>query len=199
VVGDSWTHKIARVCVIPLVGTAITPSHLTAVRLVTGLAACGAFAVGERSWDIWGGWLWLLSAFLDRADGELARVGNMMTEKGHKFDYFSDATVTSLFFAGVGFGLRDGMLGTWAIALGLAGAAGVAAAEILSERIDQAQKDTGEKAYPGIWGFDFDDVLYLFAPVVWLGWQMPLMAGAALGAPAFAVLTWFKWRAVKLR
>ena len=45
--------------------------------------------------------------------------------------------------------------------------------------------------------FDFDDVLYLFAPVVWLGWQMPLMAGAALGAPAFAVLTWFKWRTVR--
>ena len=198
-VGDSWTHKIARVCIIPLVGTAVTPSHLTAVRLVTGLAASGAFAVGERSWDIWGGWLWLLSAFLDRADGELARVGDMMTEKGHRFDYFSDATVTSLFFAGVGFGLRDGILGAWSIALGLAGAAGVAAAEILSERIDQAKKDTGEKAYPGIWGFDFDDVLYLLAPVVWLGWQMPLIAGAALGAPAFAVLTWFKWRAVKLR
>lgn len=196
-VGESWTHKIARVCILPLLGTSITPSHLTSLRLVTGLAACAAFAVGDRSWDIWGGWLWLLSAFLDRADGELARAGDMMTEKGHRFDYFCDATVTSLFFAGIGFGLRDGMLGGWAIVLGLAGAAGVAAAEILAERIDQAQKDSGEKAYSGIWGFDFDDVLYLFAPVVWLGWQMPLMAGAALGAPAFAVLTWFKWRTVR--
>jgi hypothetical protein len=63
--------------------------------------------------------------------------------------------VTSLFFAGVGLGLRDGMLGGWSIALRLASAAGVAAAEILIERIDQAQ---GEKAYHGIWSFDFDAI-----------------------------------------
>ena len=85
-------------------------------------------------------------------------VAPAVTERGHGFNYFSDATVTSLFFAGVGFGLRDRMLGGWSIALGLAGAAGVAAAEILSERIDQAQKDSGEKASPGIWGFDFDAI-----------------------------------------
>ena len=32
------------------------------------------------------------------------------------------------------------------------------------------------------WGFDFDDVLYLFAPIVWLGWQMPFVVGASVGA-----------------
>ncbi len=97
-VGDSWTHKIARVCILPLVDTRVTPNHLTTLRLVMGIAACAAFAVGARQWDIWGGWLWLFSTFLDRADGELARVTGKITPGGHKFDMITDTTVTSLFF-----------------------------------------------------------------------------------------------------
>jgi archaetidylinositol phosphate synthase len=196
-VGDSWTHKIARVCILPLVDTPVTPNHLTVLRLLTGLAACTCFAVGTDDWNWRGGWLWLLSAFLDRADGELARVGGKSSEWGHKFDYFCDVTVTALFFLGAGIGLRETFLGMWAIPCGIAGMAGVIAAEILAEKIDQMKKDTGEKAYPGFAGFDFDDVLYLFGPVVWLGWHLPIVAGAALGAPAFALLTW--WKLVRLR
>lgn len=193
-VGDSWTHKIARVCIRPLVGTPVTPNHITVLRLLTGVAACACFAVGERAWDIWGGWLWLFSAFLDRADGELARVSGQSSAWGHKLDYVSDVAVTVLFFVGAGIGLRGTWLGEWAILCGAAGALGVLAAEILAERIDRMKQDTGEKAYPGFAGFDFDDILYLFGPVVWLGWQMPLIVGASVGAPAFAVLTWVKWR-----
>ena len=191
-VGDSWTHKIARVCILPLVDTPVTPNHLTMLRLVTGIAACASFAVGERSWDIWGGWLWLFSAFLDRADGELARVSGKTSPWGHKFDYFSDVAVTSLFFVGAGIGLRDGSLGMWAVAAGISGGIGVFVAELLAERIDEQVKDKGEKAYPGFAGFDFDDILYLFAPIVWLGWQMPFVVGASVGAPIFALITWRK-------
>jgi phosphatidylglycerophosphate synthase len=193
-VGDSWTHKIARVCILPLVESPVTPNHLTTLRLLTGIAACTAFAVGDRDWDIWGGWLWLISAFLDRADGELARVSGKTSPGGHKYDMVCDVTVTSLFFLGAGIGLREGILGDWAILMGLMGAVGVFAAELFAEAIDRRQSDTGEKAYPGLWGFDFDDVLYLFAPVVWLGWQMPFVVGASVGAPAFALLTWWKLR-----
>jgi phosphatidylglycerophosphate synthase len=191
-VGDSWTHRIARVCILPLVNTPITPNHLTTVRLVSGIAACACFAVGERSWDIWGGWLWLFSAFLDRADGELARVSGKTSPWGHKYDMVCDVAVTSLFFLGAGIGLRHGFLGDWAILMGIMGALGVFAAEISAESIDQMNKDTGEKAYSGFAGFDFDDVLYLFAPVVWLEWQMPFVVGASVGAPAFALMTWYK-------
>ncbi len=205
-VGDSWTHKIARICILPLVNTPVTPNHLTAVRLITGLTACAAFAVGDRQWAIWGGWLWLVSAFLDRADGELARVSGKTSPGGHKFDMFCDVTVTSLFFLGAGIGARGTdlavwghepiALGDWPILFGILGSLGVFAAEILAEIIDRRQADTGEKAYPGIWGFDFDDVLYLFAFVVWLDWQVYFVLGAALGAPAFAVLTWVRLRAL---
>lgn len=193
-VGDSWTHKIARICILPLVNTPVTPNHLTIVRLISGIAACACFAVGAWDWDFWGGWLWLFSAFLDRADGELARVSGKTSAWGHKLDYFADVTVTALFFVGAGIGLRETWLGPWSVLCGALGGVGVIVAEILAEKIDRLKKDTGEKAYPGFAGFDFDDILYLFAPVVWLGWQMPMVVGATIGAPAFALLTWIKWR-----
>ena len=197
-VGDSWTHKIARVCIMPLVNTPVTPNHLTVLRLISGLAACAAFAIGTDQWNLWGGFFWLFSAFMDRADGELARVSGKTSEWGHKFDYFCDVTVTALFFLGIGIGLRESALGYWTIVMGIIASAGVIAAEILAEIIDQAQKDTGEKAYAGFAGFDFDDVLYLFAPVVWLGWHYPFLIGASVGAPAFAVLTLYKLKKSKI-
>ncbi len=191
-VGDSWTHKIARVCILPLVNTAVTPNHLTILRLITGLAACSAFAMGTQEWNLWGGILWLISAFLDRADGELARVSGKTSEWGHKFDYYCDVSVTALFFIGIGIGLRESFLGYWTIIMGLSASAGVVAAEIFAEIIDQAQKDIGEKAYSGFAGFDFDDVLYLFAPIVWLNWHFLFLIGASVGAPVFALVTWYK-------
>lgn len=196
-VGDSWTHKIARVCILPLVNTAVTPNHLTILRLITGIAACSAFALGTQQWNLWGGVLWIFSAFLDRADGELARITGKTSEWGHKFDYFSDVTVTALFFVGIGLGLRESALGHWTIIIGLCAATGVIAAEILAEIIDRAQKNTGEKAYAGFAGFDFDDVLYLFAPIVWLNWHLLFLIGASVGAPAFALLTWYRLQKIK--
>lgn len=198
-VGDSWTHKIARVCILPLVNSPVTPNHLTTLRLVTGVVACGLFAIGTSNWNIYAGCLWLLSAFLDRADGELARVSGKTSPWGHQYDYFSDVFVTALFFVGIGIGLRDSAiwginLGYWTIVLGVFASAGVICAEISAEYIDQAQKDTGEKAYPGFAGFDFDDVLYLFAPVVWLNLHLPFLLGASIGAPAFALLTWVRFK-----
>lgn len=191
-VGDSWTHKIARFLILPLVNSPVTPNHLTTLRLLTGIAACTAFAIGSNEWNLWGGILWIVSALLDRADGELARVSGKTSPGGHKYDYFCDVFVTALFFIGIGIGLRESSIGFWSILCGLSAAAGVIVAEILAEIIDQSQQDTGEKAYPGFAGFDFDDVLYLFAPVVWLNWHYPFLLGASVGAPVFALLTWYR-------
>jgi phosphatidylglycerophosphate synthase len=188
-VGDSWTHKIARICILPLINTPVTPNHLTSIRLITGITACTLFAIGDQEWNICGGWLWLLSTFLDRADGELARCSGKISSSGHKFDMIADITVTSLFFLGAGIGLRHTELGYIAIIAGILGSLGVFSAEYLAEIIDQMKKNVGDKAYGGIWGFDFDDILYLFAPVIWLDWQLPFVLGASVGAPGFALYT----------
>jgi archaetidylinositol phosphate synthase len=185
----SWTHRLARLAVRPLVGTGITPNNLTTARVVTGVASCAAFMIGDPTWDLWGGLLWLVSCFLDRADGELARIGAMSSPNGHLYDYYSDVAINALFFVAIGIGLRDGFLGHASIAFGVIAGSTVAIASVLSERLEKFTA-TGDKAYAGVLGFDFDDVLYLFAPAVWIDWSMPLLIGASVGGPVFAVITW---------
>ena len=192
--GRTWTHKLALIFVRPLANTFVTPNHLTFLRLITGLVACYCFATGDRELMIWGGWIWVLSAFLDRTDGELVRVSGKTSAWGHKFDMFCDSATTSLFFVAGGIGLRDTELGHWAIFMGIAGGLGVLAAEYYAEQIDKRNDDPDDRAYPGFADFDFDDVLYLFAVIAWFDWFMPIVIGASIGAPAFALLTWYKWQ-----
>ena len=191
--GDSWTHLMARPLVRPMIGTRIRPNHLTTLRLLSGLAACVCFAAGSDAGMIWGGALWLVSAFLDRADGELARLGKLMSPGGHTYDYYTDVLVNTLFFAAIGIGLRHSWLGGWSIPLGLVAAVSILLSSVFSERLERlSPPDT--KAYSGFWGFDPDDALYLMGPLAWLGWLSPILVGAAIGASVIMVIT-----AVRLR
>ena len=187
----SWTHRLTRLMVRPLVHSAVTPNHLTMGRFISGVAACGAFAAGTDSWDLWGGVLWIVSCLLDRADGELARLSGRTSPGGHQYDYACDIIVNALVFFAIGVGLRTSGLGGWGVALGAIAGVSVAVASVLSERLEKAE-DTGQKAYSGIAGFDFDDLLYLIAPAAWLGWFIYILVGAAVVAPVLMLLT--AWR-----
>ena len=195
---ESWTHKLARFSVRPLIHSPVTPNHLTTLRLLSGLAACVAFAIGSRQWEIWGGVLWVLSAFLDRADGELARLSGNCSASGHAYDYFCDVLVNGLVFLAIGIGQRHSVVGDWAIVMGLVAGLTVSIAALLSERLEQLSDEVG-KAYEGRAGFDFDDVLYVFGPLAWLAWLFPLLIGASIGGPVFALWTWWRLRAVSLQ
>ena len=187
----SWTHRLARLMVRPLVHSAVTPNHLTTGRLISGVAACGAFAAGTDSWDLWGGVLWIVSCLLDRADGELARLSGRTSPGGHQFDYACDIIVNALVFFAIGVGLRTSGPGVWGVALGAIAGVSIAVNSILSERLEKAE-NTGQKAYCGIAGFDIDDLLYLLAPAAWLGWFIYIIVGAAVVAPVIMLLT--AWR-----
>ena len=190
---DSWTHLLARRAIRPLIGAPVTPNHLTTLRLITGVAACLAIAPGNATGAWWGGALWLLSAFLDRADGELAREGNMMSASGHRYDFYVDNFVNALFFVAAGFAVSGGWLGPWAIPLGLLGGASMLLCGWWSELLE-ARLPPGIKAYSGRAGFDPDDALYLLGPLVWLGWLAPVVVGAALGATAMMAITGVRLR-----
>ncbi len=46
---DTWIHRVARVTVVkPLVHTAVRPNQVTTVRLLTGIAAAAALAIGPE-------------------------------------------------------------------------------------------------------------------------------------------------------
>ena len=191
--GTSWTHYLARVLVRPLVGTRVTPNHLTSLRLVTGLAACAALLPGTAQWWNWAGALWLLSAFLDRADGELARIGGLCTPDGHRYDFLVDNFVNAGFFPCLGFGLTGSGLGGLAVPLGLWTGAALYLCGHWSELLEQ-RSDPGTKAWSGGFGFDPDDALYLLAPIIWLRWGVPLLLLAFLGTNIMTVLTFRRFR-----
>jgi archaetidylinositol phosphate synthase len=190
--GGSWTHRLARLCVRPLVGTRVTPNHLTTLRLVTGLAACLAVALGGREAEVWGGMLWVLSAFLDRADGELARIGGKTSAWGHTYDYICDTIVTPLFFLTIGIGQRSDF-GWPAILLGAVAGGSIVISNILSE-IAERRMASRQRIHDGAAGFDFDDLLYLLGPAAWFGWLPGILVGASIGAPFMVFLTWWKMR-----
>jgi phosphatidylglycerophosphate synthase len=172
---------------------------LTTVRLISGLMACGALLPGTPDWTWWGGWLWLFSAFMDRADGELARIGNMATEEGRAWDCLVDNIVNPAFFVAIGIGMRHSALGDWSIPLGLISGISLFFCGYWSEALELRLGGT-VKAYSGAFGFDLDDLLYLFAPLAWLDWLAPILAGAAVGATLMMVLTgWRLWRLIALQ
>ncbi len=190
---DTWTHLLARRAIRPLLGTRVTPNYLTTGRLLTGLAACGAVALGTPAGAGWGGALWLLSAFLDRADGELARVGGMMSAAGHRYDFIVDNLVNALFFVAAGIGVRHGWLGAWSIPLGLLAGVSMFTVGLWSEMLER-RSPPGTKAYSGAAGFDPDDALYLMGPLAWLGWLAPVVLGASVGATAMMAITGLRLR-----
>ncbi|HEX6002179.1 MAG TPA: CDP-alcohol phosphatidyltransferase family protein [Hyphomicrobiaceae bacterium] len=193
-IGTSWSHRLARLLVRPLVGTGVTPNHLTTLRLATGILACLALIPADGTWLGWAGWLWLASALLDRADGELARIGGMATPDGHRYDYLVDNVVNSAFFVTLGLGLRETPWGVAAVVLGLWSGAALFLSSYWSEELERLD-GSGRKAYSGAFGFDFDDMLYLLAPIVWLGWRAPLLATACIGVTLMMLLTaWRLWR-----
>jgi archaetidylinositol phosphate synthase len=187
-IGTSWTHLLARRMVRPLLGTWVRPNHLTTLRLLSGIAACLCFARGTRSGMNWGGAVWLVSAFLDRADGELARIGNMMSRGGHLYDFYVDNVVNAAFFVAIGFGLRDSWFGPWSIALGLITGVSLFLCQLFAEWVER-RSPPGTRAYVGKWGVDPDDALYLMSPLAWLGWLDPVLAGASIATPLVMIVT----------
>jgi phosphatidylglycerophosphate synthase len=189
---------MARVCVRPLIGTGVTPNHITTLRVATGLASCAAVALGTPSGALWGGVLWLASAFLDRADGELARIGDMKSRGGHLYDYYSDALINSLVFAGAGIGARHGWMGVWAAPTGVVAAVSMLVCWVVGEWYQQLE-GSGEKAYAGRWGFDMDDGLYLIAPLIWFGLMSFVVLGAAVATSCMAILIIVRYRRLRAR
>ena len=180
--------KLAAWLVYPLRNTAVTPNHLTTVRLLTGVVACSLLATGDP-WLVNAGALcFAVSNFFDHTDGELARITGKTSKFGHYYDLASDAVVDILLFAGIGFGLMHGPLGTGALFMGIL--AGVAVAAIFQLRL-MISNITGrfQIEQPNIGLFEIEDVFYLLPLITFFGFLQPFLVVAAVCAPVFALWT----------
>lgn len=182
---DTWFHRVARAAVRPLVGSAVTPNHLTTLRLLLGLAAAGAFAIGSDSARDWGAGLFLLAMLLDRMDGELARLAQASSLFGHRYDLVTDALCESLAFIALGYGLSGGPFGRWALAMGLLAAVAIGLTFILLNWSGSPETRAAREVRLSP-RFDPDDALIAVPFAIWLGQAEGLLAAAALGAPLFA-------------
>lgn len=185
---DTWNHKAARVLVRPLLGTGVRPNHITTVRFVTGLAACLLLCELTPARELWSGVLWIVSGFLDRMDGELARIGDMRSRGGHLYDYYTDILLNSVFFLCAGVGLRHGWLGAWAIPAGAVACTAMLLCCWLSEVYEDLKGREARIWGDDFWGFQPDDGLYLLAPLTWLGWLAPVVVATAVCTSAITVV-----------
>lgn len=192
---NTWIHRAVRIGVRPLVGTRVTPNHLTTLRLATGLTAAAAFAVGEYAWTLAGSAIFVLSVLLDRADGDLARISGKTSWVGHIYDFVADGTSNTAVFVGIGFGLGASALGGWAPVLGLIAGGSVALTEWLVVRLDAMGESSASLG--GFAGFDPDDAILIVPVAMAFGWGVPLIVAAAVGAPVAALV--FLWRYRRMR
>ena len=189
---DTAVHRAIRPAVRMLAKTGIMPDHLTALRFATALGAASLFALGSRGWVDVGAGLFLISALLDRADGELARQTRRFSQHGYRYDLLSDCAAGVLSFVGLGFGAMGGPLGPWALVFGVAAGLGVT---ILFWQIDLR----GERKLPGIAGaggravIDPDDAMLLVPPLLWCFGADAVLWPAGTLTPALAL--WILLRA----
>jgi len=195
---QSYAHLLARFLVRPLVGTPVTPNQLTGLRLILGLAACGLLAVGGITASWWSGSLWITTCLLDRADGELARLADLRSERGKVLDFYFDLILDAGWFLAAGVGLRHGVLGVSAILVGLLTCASVIVGIGFAELFDRASPP-GVKAWAGTQRFHPDDALFLLAPITWLGWLAPVLIVAGVCTPMIALVMYGRYASQKRR
>jgi len=185
---DTTIHRIVRPAVRRIAPTGVTPNQLTTLRLVTGLVAAAAFAVGGPIWPRIGGVIFLLSLLLDRADGELARQTGRSSPLGYRYDLVCDCLATVATFIGIGFGLV-GSFGPGAILLGLIAGAGVCGLFWMLNVVKVAPVSTYR-----LWGgrivIDTDDAMALVPVLIWCGAaKIELIAAASLTVAALLGLS----------
>lgn len=190
---NTLIHRGVRLLVRPLVATSITPNQITTLRLAAGLGTAVALSVGAAPWWNIGAGLFVLSAILDRADGELARMSGRTSPGGHVYDLVADALSNALVFVGLGIGLRDSGLGLWAIPMGIA-AGGAIAVILWAVMAIEAREGRRAAELQGGGGFDPDDAILAVPVFIWLGATQELLIAAAIGAPAFAIYFLIRFR-----
>lgn len=189
---DTWIHRLAKVAVPPLAALKVRPNHITTLRLATGLAAAGAFALGSAAAAYSGAALFLISMVLDRLDGALARATGQMSAWGHRYDIVADCVANAAAFVGIGIGASL-ILGPIAPVLGVAAGIGIVAILWIVVRVE-ANRGARAAELKGAAGFDPDDAMLVVPIAVLFGGEAVLTIAAGIGAPVFAAFMGWRFR-----
>ena len=189
-----WDQRLANLVIRPLAETRITPNQVTTGSLIVGLVGAILFARGSGSMHA-GAALFMLSFWLDHADGELARITGRTSSFGHYYDLAAGGAVLIATFIGIGVGLGEGRLGRFAPLLGVTVGGAIAIIFVLRGELERQLGKTSTRQ-PRLLGFEVEDVLYLLGPITWLGALTPFLLLAGIGTPLFAL--WVLWECRRL-
>ncbi len=181
-----WDARFAYRLIYPLRDTFITPNQLTTLRLLCGIFAGVFLSIGEYTYSNIGAFCFIISNFLDHADGELARLTGKISLKGHYYDLASDALVNIFLFLGIGIGLMKSNLGDYAGIMGIIAGLSIAAIFHMRNEIE-LQIDKKEARQPHKGGLEVEDVLYLLPAVTYFQLDYYFLLLATFGAPAFGL------------
>lgn len=184
---STWLHRISRRMILPLATSAVTPNHLTSVRLVSGLLAAACFALDATLWNWLGAALFLLSMLLDRADGELARLQSRCSRGGAFYDMVADAVCNTAVFLALGIAAQDRFPGHWSLVIAVI--AGVSISLMFVQIIyTEVRAGQGAAKFSSRRGFDPDDALIIVPICIVAGYGDWLLIAAAICAPLALVI-----------
>ena len=87
-----------------LMRTPITPNQITTLGMIFGVSAGVMCLRGDYSAILIGAFLFLICYILDNCDGEIARIKDMRSIFGMRYDTFVDWIVHAIFFVCLGWG-----------------------------------------------------------------------------------------------
>ena len=191
-----WDVRIARLIIKPIIGTNITPNHLTTIRLAIGLFGVALFIPGIWKWSFWGSIGFAFSNLLDHTDGELARATGKSSRFGHIYDLACDALIHILLFICIGIGLRNSSLGNWAVLMGVISGFSVNGIFLLRIKIEEK---LGKDAIslPSFVGFDAEDILYFLPIIVLVDGLVSFLFLSATVSPIVTIALFFKLLSAK--
>ncbi|MFQ5660917.1 MAG: CDP-alcohol phosphatidyltransferase family protein [Gammaproteobacteria bacterium] len=179
-----WDARLAFWFIYPLRDSRLTPNHITSLRLLSGVWAGLSFALGDNFWSNVGAFSFVLSNFLDHADGEFARLTGKGSRTGHYFDLLCDAIVNILLFIGIGIGLAQSSLGSYALPMGCIVGLSVAATFHMRLQIEEGLGKV-QCRQPNLGCMEAEDVLYLLPLITLTQLLVPFFVLASIGAPLF--------------
>ena len=186
----AYDQRLARWLARSLARTPITPNMVTSAGLITGLFAGWLFARGDATSASWAGALFIVAAWMDHLDGELARASGRTSRFRHHFDNVAMLTTYISAFVGIGIGLASRGMGGAAMALGVA--AGVSVAAIFGMRMwTESRLGSDAVTMTPVAGFEIEDILYIVGPIAWFGVLDYFLIAAGIGTPLF--LIWLAW------
>jgi len=193
----AWDHLLARHLARFLARLNIHPNAVTTLCLISGIGAAYLFSLGEAIAANWAATLFMLAAFLDHVDGEVARASGKTSNFGHYYDHFATGVAYVVLFIGIGEGEKFGALGNWAVVLGILAGFGITL--IFTIRLGiELRAGRGSIRQPNFLGFEPEDALYIVGPVTWMGFLHPFLIAAGIGAPIFLVwVLWDRYRKVQ--